>query len=84
MTPALNTDTLGSVTAEHADLHTLCKFLSYFEVAQSDTASIKLVRAEPGPEPELVPYDCSVASGALDFWHDEIEDIYTSNDGEPL
>jgi hypothetical protein len=36
------------------------------------------------PEQELVPYDCSRLSGSLDFWKEESEDIYTSDDGEPL
>jgi len=35
-------------------------------------------------EPELVPYNCTRCSGVLDFWDDEAEDIYTSEDGEPL
>ena len=35
-------------------------------------------------EPELIPYDCSVSSGVLNFWGEESEDIYTSEDGLPL
>ena len=35
-------------------------------------------------EPELTPYDCSVSSGVLNFWGEESEDIYTSEDGLPL
>ena len=33
---------------------------------------------------ELIPYECCLSSGALDFWKDESEDIYTSEDGEAV
>ena len=32
-------------------------------------------------EPDITPYEYSLASGALDFWQDEDEDIYGPHDG---
>jgi len=51
--------------------------------AEMDTSTIS-VKSITEVEPELIPYQCSVSSGVLDFWRDESEDVYTSEDGEPL
>lgn len=48
---------------------------------RTSTISVRSIREI---EAELVPYQCSVSSGVLDFWREESEDVYTSEDGEPL
>ena len=73
---------LGTVTAYAQDgIAPFVDFLSYANIADSDTVSVASVQAAPS---ELIPFDCSMASGALDFWNDEKEDIYSSDDGRPL
>lgn len=53
----------------------------FIKASQTDT---ECIRALESPEPELVPYECCRASGALSFWDNESEDIYTFEDGQPL
>ncbi len=36
------------------------------------------------PEPELIPYNACRSSGALSFWDDPSEDIYSFDDGNPV
>ena len=52
----------------------------YIEV--SDTSTIQLPKFELTPD--LVPFDYSRSSGALDFWDDPTEDIYTFDNGQPI
>ena len=53
----------------------------HHEVPNSDTNSAKFVLSV---EPELIPYECTVRSGSLDFWKNDSEDIYTWEDGKAL
>jgi hypothetical protein len=54
---------------------------NFHEVPNSDTSSALF---NLSVEPELVPYECTVRSGSLDFWRDDSEDIYTWEDGQAL
>ena len=51
------------------------------QIADSDTKS---VRCFEKAEPELIPFECARLSGSLDFWNNPEEDVYTSEDGQPI
>lgn len=57
-------------------LQSLCGFI--IATSASDTNSPELLEV---CEPDITPYEYSLASGALDFWEDEDEDIYSPDDG---
>jgi len=61
-------------------IHDYCELLRQ-GVLSTSTISVKSISEV---EPDLIPYQCCVSSGVLDFWRDESEDVYTSEDGEPL
>ena len=63
------------------DAYLLSQTGFFAQVADSDTESI---RAFQKTEPELIPFDCARLSGSLDFWNNLEEDIYTSEDGQPI
>jgi len=50
-------------------------------VSKSATEAVECFEV---PEPEIIPYQYCHSSGVLSFWNDPAEDIYTSDDGEPL
>ncbi|MCK5269308.1 MAG: hypothetical protein KAJ46_00930 [Sedimentisphaerales bacterium] len=49
----------------------------------SNTATESVLAFEM-PEPELIPYNVCRSSGALSFWDDPSEDIYSFDDGNPV
>ena len=49
----------------------------------SSTATESVLAFEM-PEPELIPYNACRSSGALSFWDDPSEDIYSFDDGNPV
>jgi len=51
-----------------------------FRVA--DATVTESVQASMATEPELIPYECCRSSGALSFWDDESEDIYSFEKGK--
>jgi len=54
---------------------------SFFSTIRNSTSSIsEFIHGED----DLSPYECSRLSGALSFWDDPGEDIYTLHDGQPL
>ncbi|MBU1260222.1 MAG: hypothetical protein KJ757_08260 [Planctomycetes bacterium] len=50
-------------------------------MSNSATESAKVIVPE---ESELTPYECCRLSGALSFWDNPKEDIYSFDDGQPL
>jgi hypothetical protein len=53
----------------------------FIQIDDSSTRSVKAIEMQ---QPELNPFECSRESGVLDFWADPSEDVYTSEDGQPL
>jgi len=49
----------------------------------SSTATESVLAFEM-PESELIPYNACRSSGALSFWDDPSEDIYSFDDGNPV
>lgn len=55
---------------------------SYFSSRGVITATECLL--EFAPEPDIVPHEYCFASGAVSFWDNESEDIYSIDDGQAL
>jgi len=53
----------------------------FIQINDSSTSSVKALET---PQVELNPFECCRESGILDFWNDPNEDVYTSDDGQPL
>lgn len=53
----------------------------FIKRTNTDTECIRLFET---PDPDIVPYECCRASGVLNFWDDESEDVYTFEDGQPV
>lgn len=57
-------------------IQSLCGFIIATQASETNYLELRDVH-----ESNIIPYEYSLASGALDFWKDEEEDIYRHDDG---
>jgi len=57
-------------------LQSLCGLIIATQASETNNPELLDVH-----ESDITPYEYSLASGALDFWEDEEEDIYNPEDG---
>jgi len=83
-----------TATVEYAQMSALDAFRDRYYVASADdrpggttrwaedVSSTRSALEFKPLDPELIPYECTRASGVLSFWDNPAEDIYTFDDGQ--